>query len=186
MKYTLFIFRRDLRIYDNNALNYALTYCKNVIPIFIFTPEQISKANHYRSVNAVNFMMKSLDDLQKEISQRKSRMIFFYGDNIKVLSNICNVIDVENIVFNLDYTPYALQRDLLILSLCRKNKINCIIKEDYLLNKIGTYLNKTVPYKKFTSFKKNAEVIMVDKPTQIKYLNLHLLRNVKIRRQFQS
>jgi len=37
----LFIFRRDLRIVDNNSLNLLSTLCKNIYTIFIFTPEQI-------------------------------------------------------------------------------------------------------------------------------------------------
>lgn len=37
----LFIFRRDLRIIDNNTLTYCINKLKlnNIIPIFIFTPE---------------------------------------------------------------------------------------------------------------------------------------------------
>jgi len=37
----IFIFRRDLRVYDNLGLLYACKNSKEVIPIFIFTPEQI-------------------------------------------------------------------------------------------------------------------------------------------------
>ena len=37
----LFIFRRDLRIVDNSAFNYANKVCKNLYTIFIFTPEQV-------------------------------------------------------------------------------------------------------------------------------------------------
>ena len=41
IKYSLFIFRRDLRLVDNKSLNYALKNYKNIIPMFIFTPEQV-------------------------------------------------------------------------------------------------------------------------------------------------
>ena len=37
MKYNIFIFRRDLRIYDNKGLNEAMNNFENIIPIFIFT-----------------------------------------------------------------------------------------------------------------------------------------------------
>ena len=46
----LFIFRRDLRIIDNNGLNLLNEKCKNIFTIFIFTPEQVGNANKYKSM----------------------------------------------------------------------------------------------------------------------------------------
>ena len=45
----LFIFRRDLRIVDNNGLNLLNTKCKNIYTVFIFTPEQVTDKNKYKS-----------------------------------------------------------------------------------------------------------------------------------------
>jgi deoxyribodipyrimidine photolyase len=58
--YTLFIFRRDLRAIDNVGLNYAMANYTNILPVFIFTPEQIGDSNKYRSNNAIQFMVESL------------------------------------------------------------------------------------------------------------------------------
>ena len=63
----IFIFRRDLRINDNIGLWEATRRCKTLLPIFIFTPEQVSSENKYRSQNAVQFMIESLDDLDKSL-----------------------------------------------------------------------------------------------------------------------
>ena len=38
MENGLFIFRRDLRIVDNNGLNFLSELCNNIYTIFIFTP----------------------------------------------------------------------------------------------------------------------------------------------------
>jgi deoxyribodipyrimidine photo-lyase len=65
----LFIFRRDLRIQDNIGLNLAVNECKYVHTIFIFTPEQVSNNNDFKSNNAVQFMIESLDDLSKNIKK---------------------------------------------------------------------------------------------------------------------
>lgn len=51
----LFIFRRDLRTVDNNGLEFMKKKCKNIYTIFIFTPEQVSSSNHFKSNNAVQF-----------------------------------------------------------------------------------------------------------------------------------
>ena len=84
MKYTLFIFRRDLRIQDNTTLNEVLKNKENVIPVFIFTPEQV-KNNKFKSDNAIQFMIESLKSLDNELAKYKSRLHVFYGKNKKIL-----------------------------------------------------------------------------------------------------
>jgi deoxyribodipyrimidine photolyase len=49
----IFIHRRDLRIYDNTTLNEMGHQLRDVSPIFIFTPEQITPQNQYYSSNLV-------------------------------------------------------------------------------------------------------------------------------------
>ena len=88
MKYTIFIFRRDFRIKDNIGLNYASKNFKNIIPIFIFTPEQISNDNKFKSNNAIQFMVESLKDLDQELKNNSSKLHLFSGDNIKILNKI--------------------------------------------------------------------------------------------------
>ncbi len=53
-KYTIFIFRRDLRIQDNKGFIFACENFENVIPIFIFTPEQTYE-NPYIIMNSYYF-----------------------------------------------------------------------------------------------------------------------------------
>ena len=57
--YSIYIFRRDLRLEDNLGFYYAIQNCKPVIPVFIFTPEQVVK-NEFKSENAIQFMIESL------------------------------------------------------------------------------------------------------------------------------
>ena len=148
--YTIFIFHRDYRSFDNLGLNYAMKHFDNIIPIFIFTPEQIKK-NKYISNNSLQFLCESLEELREQIP-----LYIFYGDNLKVLSKINKTIPISNIVFNKDYTPYAIERDQSIDSWCVNKNINCVQIEDYLLSPIGRF-NKTdgSPYVVYTPFKKN-------------------------------
>ena len=55
----LFIFRRDFRVIDNVGLNLLNNICKKIYPIFIFTPEQVTSSNKFKSDNAVQFMIES-------------------------------------------------------------------------------------------------------------------------------
>jgi deoxyribodipyrimidine photolyase len=60
----LFIFHRDLRLFDNTSLILQLVRHKKVTPLFIFTPQQISpQTNPYFSHNSVQFMVETLAEL---------------------------------------------------------------------------------------------------------------------------
>ena len=183
MKYTLFIFRRDYRIVDNNGLLQASINCKNIIPIFIFTPEQV-KDNKFKSENAIQFMIESLKDLNKELKKCKSRLHIFYGDNIEILKKICKTIDVSDIVFNMDYTVYSTKRDKQIKLFCEENEINCMITEDYLLGYMGRYLksNRT-PYIVYNGFKNNAMKYSIKKP---KYDNINNLKKTSLLKKIEN
>ena len=102
MKKGIFIFRRDLRLFDNIGLIKALKTCDHIYPIFIFTPEQITNKNEFKSNNAIQFMIESLKDLDNELKKNKSKLHLFYGDNLKVLEEITNSIKIDYIFFNRD------------------------------------------------------------------------------------
>ena len=82
MSIGIHIFRRDLRLYDNIALIECYKKSEKIIPIFIFTPEQINK-NEYFSSNSFQFMLESLEDLDNELKNKyNSQIHYYYGDNI--------------------------------------------------------------------------------------------------------
>ena len=78
--YTIFIFRRDLRLIDNNGLNFAQNIGNTVIPVFIFTSEQVTNKNKYKSDNAVQFMCESLNEL-KSLVVRYSNILSLLTEN---------------------------------------------------------------------------------------------------------
>jgi deoxyribodipyrimidine photo-lyase len=179
-KYTIFIFRRDLRIIDNKGFNYAMNNYKNIIPIFIFTPEQITSKNKYKSDNAIQFMIESLKELDTKLINYKSKLHIFNNDNISVLKYISSKINISNIVFNMDYTPYSIKRDDDIKKFCDNNNINCKIIEDYLLKPIGIMNKKDGdPYTIFTPFKNNGLKYDIDRPINNTIKNLITTNKLK-------
>ena len=149
----LFIFRRDLRIIDNLALNQAIEFARNkedpknpynLILAFTFTSEQIEK-NEYFSENSFQFMIECLIELNDNVNGKLS----FFEDKqfYEKLDNI------KAICFNRDYTSYAIKRDEEIEEYCNKKNIKMITAEDYTLlpmDLIKTTENKT--YEVFTPF----------------------------------
>ena len=98
----IFIFRRDLRIFDNIGLHEMSKICKRIIPIFIFTPEQVTEKNKFRSKNAIQFMIESLDDLAGNLSIYKSGLYCFMWENADVIQSVLKHTGARHIGFNRD------------------------------------------------------------------------------------
>ena len=183
----IFLFHRDLRLVDNTTLIHQIKEMGDVIPIFIFTPEQINpKKNSYFSNNSVQFMIESLHELSEEIKKKEGKMYFFKGDTMKVLKSLNKENNIESIGFNIDYTPYAKKRDGEIKDWCDKKNIICYMKEDYpLYDILNGQTNKTdgTPYLVFTPFKnycmKNLQVREVNKFKKFKFSKLKELEEIK-------
>lgn len=168
----LFIFRRDLRIMDNLALNEAIEYAQNnnlnMILAFTFTNEQTAK-NQYFSENSFQFMIESLMELNKNVNNKLS----FFEDKYFYEK----LDDIKAICFNKDYTPYAINRDNEIVQYCKDNDIKVITAEDYTLlplNLVKTVDNKS--YKVFTPFyNKCLEHYKQIKPSYTRRLNKDII-----------
>ncbi len=165
----LFIFRRDLRIVDNNGLNIANESCKNIYPIFIFTPEQVGSGNKYKSDNSVQFMIESLEDLASQISKQGGKLLTFYGKNLNTISDCIDTLKIDYICFNRDITPYARERDEEIMELCIKKGILCDVIDDYYLHPIDSIYNGSgEPYQKFTPYYNSAKAKSVSHPVPLR------------------
>jgi deoxyribodipyrimidine photo-lyase len=162
----LFIFRRDLRIVDNNGLNFLSTLCKNIYTIFVFTPEQVGSGNKYKSNNSVQFMIESLEDLSIDIKNGGGHLYTFYGHNEKIIADCIKSWDINIVAFNLDITPYARIRDSKIVKLCQKLKVYVTYDYDYYLCNPGEVLNGSgESYVKFTPYYNVASKKKIEKPT---------------------
>lgn len=166
MKKSVFIFRRDFRLFDNTGLINACKKSDEVLPIFIFTPEQINPMiNKYFSNNSVQFLVESLDDLSLELRKVKSKLFIFYGDYLDILKKIKEEYDFDSIYVNEDYTPYSVKRDDKIKSLCDEMNISFNSYHDITLLPMSIGLNdENQQYKVFTPFYKNALRYPINKP----------------------
>jgi deoxyribodipyrimidine photo-lyase len=167
----IFIFRRDYRLYDNIGFINCIKDNKNIIPIFIFTPNQI-KNNDYKSSNCIQFLIESLKDLNKDIN-----LNYFFGNDIDILKDIIKNNNIKSIFTNTDYTPFAIKRDLLLENFCNKNNINFNKYDDVLLYNIkGIKTSSGSFYKKFTPYYNSAIKINVDKPIK------ENMKNIKVKK----
>lgn len=170
VKNGLFIFHRDLRIIDNIGLIQASKACDHLYCCFIFTPDQVGKSNAYRSQNAIDFMIESLEELSGDLG---NKLLVFYGSQMSVLSKIVPDLQIDGIYFNRDYSPYAVARDEETVEFCHKKSIACEMFADYYLFEPGTvHTGSGGYYKKFTPFYDAVVHRKVDKPIRRKLTNI--------------
>ena len=84
---SLFIFRRDLRLHDNTALNEALRLSRQVLPCFIFDPRQI-EPHPYQSKPALQFMLQSISDLQLQLQTEGGKLGLYHGLPEQVIRSV--------------------------------------------------------------------------------------------------
>jgi deoxyribodipyrimidine photo-lyase len=147
----IFIHHCDLRVTDNSTLNLLEGL---VQPIFIFTPQQIVH-NEYKSDNAIQFMVQSLEELDENYKALGGRLQYYLGDTLEVLERL--LIDkkgyIKGLAFNIDYSPFAIVRDRGVRELCKKYNIECVATEDKLLQPIDRVkTNAGTVYTKFTMY----------------------------------
>ncbi|ARF10859.1 deoxyribodipyrimidine photolyase [Hokovirus HKV1] len=161
---SLFIFRRDLRLYDNTALINASKNSNMVIPIFIFTKDQLIN-NPYKSDNCVQFMMSCLDNLDQMLKKHNSKLYYFFGDNDTIIKKIIKNNKIDAIYLNSDYTPFSIKRDENIKEICLNNNIEFCPYEDVLLLPINHVKTKQdTTYTKFTPYFNAAKKIKINLP----------------------
>lgn len=163
-KNSLFIFHRDLRKEDNIGLIRTITESKKVFPVFIFTPDQVSSKNKYKSDASVQFMVNSLKELEKSLS-----ISFFYDDTTKVIKNLLSdkKLNINHVSFNRDFTPYAKKRDEDLITLIKSKfkEVSYEVHDDVTLNPPGKCLKTDgEPYRVYTPYYKNAIKFTVEKP----------------------
>jgi deoxyribodipyrimidine photo-lyase len=167
-KRSLFIFRRDLRLKDNSGLIQALNTSQEVIPGFIFDPAQTVK-HRYHSLPGLQFMLESLADLDQQLGKHGCGLQLFHGDPAQILETVIEPEKIEAVFVNRDYTPFSIQRDSKLKTVCHSHNVafhSCndllLIEPEYALKADGS------PYTMFTPFYRNAGKYAVDQVQAVK------------------
>ena len=159
---SIFIFRRDFRIYDNKGLIECCENSDEVLLLFIFTPEQV-KNNEYFSSNSFQFLIESLQELEEELNSNKIKIHYSFDDNVKVLKKIKENFKYNKVYINQDFTPYAVKRENEIKKYLDKEKKELILTQDYLLADIGTFCKKDGgAYEVYGAFRKYTKQFTIE------------------------
>ena len=151
-KFSIFWFRRDIRLEDNIGLSHATKSKYPVIPIFIFD-EKIT-LNLPKNDTRINFIYKNLKKLDDLLFKKfNSKLQVFKGDTIDIINRIAKEYNVKEVYMNHDYEPYAIKRDSLICKNLNSNKIPLYtFKDQVIFEKNEVIKDDGSPYIVFTPY----------------------------------
>ena len=150
----VFWFRRDLRLEDNAGLFHALNNDLEVLPIFIFDSQILSKLEDKHD-RRVAFIHKQILELDTAIKNCGSSLLVLYGDPIKLFTGLIKDYKVKAVYTNHDYEPYAKVRDNQISQLLSQNDILLkTYKDQTIFEKNEILSGSGKPYTVFTPYSK--------------------------------
>ena len=149
---TIFWFRRDLRLFDNTALHYALENSREVQPIFIFDSEIIDELEN--DDPRVNFLYDELFKINTQLNKLNSSLKIYKGKPLKIISELISSTKISSLYINKDYEPYAIKRDNEIANLLKEKQISFhTFKDQVIFEENEVVKNDGLPYTVFTPFK---------------------------------
>lgn len=153
-KVTIFWFRRDLRLTDNHGLYKALESSENVLPIFIFDTEILSKLEN-KEDKRVDYIFQALQTLNKYLEKSGKSIKIFYGKPLDIFKNLMNEYQIENVFCNEDYEPSAIKRDDEIEKfLTQKKMVFKQFKDQVHFHKDDILKSDGTPYTIYTPYSK--------------------------------
>lgn len=149
----VFWFRRDLRLFDNSGLYYALISDKPVLPIFIFDQSILDDLED-KSDARVSFIHDRITQLDDELTKFGSSIKVFSSTPMKAFNALCEEYKICEVYTNRDYEPYATQRDEQIDQLLQEKGAKLLSFKDQVIFEHKEILNGSGEvYKVFTPYK---------------------------------
>ncbi len=158
----IFWFRRDLRLFDNAALYYALKNAKPVIPIFIFDRNILDHLEDKKD-RRVAFIHNAITEIQEYLLKLGSTLEVYYGYPKDAFRELTEKYKVDTVFTNHDYEPYARERDNAIEKLlAEKNALFCTYKDQVIFEKSEILKDDATPYTVFTPYSKKWKSLLND------------------------
>lgn len=159
----LFIFRRDLRLEDNTALNEALRSGHKVSAVFFIEQELLSRWQN--AEKRLAFLARSLKELSELVASKGGALSFLAGNSVDSLSELLSREAVKAVYVNRDYTPFARRRDEKLESVCRDKGVEFHAFDDHLLSPPGLVLKDDgKPYTVFTPYFRRTQRFQLVEP----------------------
>lgn len=161
MEYSLILFRSDLRLIDNPAINESIKNSRKIIPAFIYDDKNLGAASKLWLQNSLNSLNASLKSYRSELiihSYKSCQGLFEF------IKNINSKFKVAEVLWSRRYEPENIKKDTELKKLLSENNFqvksfcgNLLIEPWEIFNKQGK------PYQVYTSYwKQYHEYLITD------------------------
>ncbi len=151
-KVSFFWFRRDLRLDDNVGLFHSLASKYPIIPLFIFDEEILNSLP--KDDARVGFIYDSLSKINVQLQEIGSSLLVKKGETNAIWESLVDEFDVQEVFFNKDYEPYAIQRDLAISEILTSHNVTSFsFKDQVIFEEKEITKADGLPYTIYTPFK---------------------------------
>ena len=124
--------RRDLRIEDHFAFRHADDINSEVLPIFIFDKNILSRFTN-KEDRRISMIVDRLIFLNKQLEKYRTKIQIFYGDSIEIIKSLVKHAKPTHIIAGAGYEELDLKRDEEVRSFCKETNTNLVIENDHLI-----------------------------------------------------
>ena len=149
---SFFWFRRDLRLEDNVGLFQALQSKYPVIPLFIFDETILERLP--KNDPRVGFIHESLAVIDTKLQEFGSSLLVIKGKPLQVWESLLQEYAIQEVFWNKDYEPNAIQRDLAVGNVLASKEVNVFAFKDQVIFEEAEIVKADgLPYTVYTPFK---------------------------------
>jgi deoxyribodipyrimidine photo-lyase len=153
-QYTIFWFRRDLRVDDNAGLYHALNSGNKVLPIFIFDTDILEKLPS-KSDARLAMIHAALGKITDTMKGNRCNVGMYHGKPKAVFEHLLEKYAIVKVIANQDYEPYAQKRDEEIKQFLTTKEIQFeTYKDQVIFEKAEVVKDDGTAYRVYTPFSK--------------------------------
>lgn len=168
--------RRDLRLYDHTALAEATRRAEEVVCVFVFDTT-ILNALIDKDDRRVNFIHRSLEEIDTYLAKRGSRLLVRYGDPRNEIPVVAKALGCDVIVAARDFEPDAIARDEAV---ARTFAGEVVTVSDHVIQAGDSIDNQSgLPFRVYTPFARQwraqltPQMTLEQKPEHLNFVPAH-------------
>lgn len=181
----IYLFQNDLRLHDNECLNWAQKNCDHLIPLFCFQPAHFKGTHNFKytrtAVHRAKFLIETVTDLRKNLQKIGSHLIIRQQSSLDAVSDLIELCSksaspIHSIVYQKEITSEETDLEAQLGEICLKN--NVTVKALWGLT---LYHRDDIPYNErtipdtYTKFRQGVETKSRVRPLQPELTRLNSL-----------